>query len=97
MTSLQYHLLGRSGPSLRARARDDDVRPDWGWGADLDESRRIFDRFVEVGGNFVDTASNYTDGSSEEFVGELVKGDRDRFVVATKYTLARSGRPERGR
>ena len=71
--------------------------PDWGWGADLDESRRIFDRFVEVGGNFVDTASNYTDGSSEEFVGELVKGDRDRFVVATKYTLSRSRRPERGR
>jgi aryl-alcohol dehydrogenase-like predicted oxidoreductase len=62
--------------------------PDWGWGADLDESRRIFDRFVEVGGNFVDTASNYTDGSSESFVGQLVQDRRERFVIATKYTLS---------
>ena len=61
---------------------------DWGWGADLDESRRIFERYVEAGGNFVDTASNYTDGSSERFVGELVRDNRERFVIATKYTLS---------
>jgi aryl-alcohol dehydrogenase-like predicted oxidoreductase len=61
---------------------------DWGWGADLDESRRIFERFADAGGNFVDTASNYTEGSSERFVGELVQGRRDRFVLATKYTLS---------
>ena len=61
---------------------------DWGWGADLGASRRILDRFVEVGGNFVDTASNYTDGSSEEIVGQLTAHDRDRFVIATKYTLS---------
>jgi len=62
--------------------------PDWGWGADLDQSRAIFNRFVEAGGNFIDTASNYTDGTSERYVGELVAGDRDRFVIATKYTLS---------
>jgi aryl-alcohol dehydrogenase-like predicted oxidoreductase len=89
MTSLRYHLLGRSGLRVSELALGTmTFGTAWGWGADLDESRRIFARFVEVGGNFVDTASNYTDGSSEEFVGELVKADRERFVVATKYTLS---------
>lgn len=61
---------------------------DWGWGADFDESRRIFERYLEAGGNLVDTASNYTDGSSERFVGELVGAERERFVIATKHTLS---------
>ncbi len=42
---------------------------------------------VDSGGNFVDTASNYTDGESEEQLGELMVGRRDRIVLATKYTL----------
>jgi len=89
MTPLRYHLLGRSGLRVSELALGTmTFGPDWGWGADLDESRRIFDRFVEVGGNFVDTASNYTDGSSESFVGELVRDRRERFVIATKYTLS---------
>ena len=89
MTSLRYHLLGRSGLRVSELALETmTFGTDWGWGADLDESRRILARFVEVGGNFVDTASNYTDGSSEEFVGELTRADRDRFVLATKYTLS---------
>jgi len=53
----------------------------------MDGARRIFDAYVEAGGNFVDTACNYTDGESEEIVGELVRAERERFVVATKYTL----------
>ena len=59
----------------------------WGWGAALDESRRMLDLFVDRGGNFVDTASNYTDGESEEQLGELLAGRRERIVLATKYTL----------
>src|SRR6266540_7360584 len=62
---------------------------DWGWGASKEESRRIFDRYVEAGGNLVDTSNNYTEGTSERFVGEFVAGDRERFVVATKYSLSR--------
>jgi aryl-alcohol dehydrogenase-like predicted oxidoreductase len=64
---------------------------DWGWGAPKDESKRIFDLFAKEGGNFVDTANNYTNGSSETFIGEFVKGDRDHFVIATKYTLSERG------
>jgi aryl-alcohol dehydrogenase-like predicted oxidoreductase len=60
---------------------------DWGWGADHNESRKIFDRFADAGGTFIDTANLYTNGTSEKYVGEFIHGDRDHFVVATKYTL----------
>ena len=88
-TTLRLQVLGRSGLRVSELALGTmTFGPDWGWGADLDESRAIFRRYAEAGGNFIDTASNYTDGSSERFVGELVSGDRDRFVLATKYTLS---------
>ncbi len=88
-TTLGLQTLGRSGLRVSELALGTmTFGPDWGWGADLDESRAIFRRYAEAGGNFVDTASNYTDGTSERYVGELVAGDRDRFVLATKYTLS---------
>jgi len=60
---------------------------DWGWGASREESRAIFNAFQERGGNFIDTANGYTNGTSERIVGELIKDDRDRFVLATKYSF----------
>jgi aryl-alcohol dehydrogenase-like predicted oxidoreductase len=63
---------------------------DWGWGADEETCRTIFNQFAERGGNFVDTANTYTNGNSETFVGRFVKGRRDRFVLGTKYTLSTS-------
>ena len=51
------------------------------------DSIEILNRFIEVGGNFIDTANLYTNGSSERLVGEFVKGERDKWVVATKYTF----------
>lgn len=60
---------------------------DWGWGASREVSHQIFDAFAEAGGNFIDTANNYTNGTSESIVGECIHSDRERFVVATKYTL----------
>jgi aryl-alcohol dehydrogenase-like predicted oxidoreductase len=60
---------------------------DWGWGADKASSQKLFEQFAAAGGNFIDTASNYTNGSSERLVGEFIKSERDRYVVATKYTL----------
>jgi aryl-alcohol dehydrogenase-like predicted oxidoreductase len=61
---------------------------DWGWGADRHEARRIFDAYIDRGGNFIDTANNYTNGSSEQFLGAFGVGKRDRLIVATKYTIA---------
>src|SRR5215208_6669221 len=95
---MDYQLLGRSGLRVSQIALGTmTFGPDWGWGADESESRRIFARFSEAGGTFVDTASNYTDGSSERIVGQCIAGDRDRFVVATKYSLSLdSGDPNAG-
>lgn len=60
---------------------------DWGWGASKEESSAIFDCYVERGGNFIDTANGYTNGTSEKIIGELIKSDRDRFVLGTKYSF----------
>jgi len=60
-----------------------------GVGAPLEECRRIVDAYSEAGGNVVDTAINYRAGASEEILGELLVGRRDRFVLATKYTVSR--------
>ncbi|MBB1258101.1 aldo/keto reductase [Streptomyces alkaliterrae] len=59
----------------------------WGGGASREEARKIFDRFAEAGGTFVDTADNYQIGESEKLLGEFLLTDRDHFVVATKFTL----------
>jgi aryl-alcohol dehydrogenase-like predicted oxidoreductase len=59
---------------------------DWGWGSSAKESRAVFDAFVEAGGNFIDTADVYTGGTSERLLGEFIASDRDRYVVATKFT-----------
>ncbi len=60
-----------------------------GVGAPMEECRRIVDAYSDAGGNVVDTAINYRGGASEEFLGELLAGRRDRFVLATKYTVSR--------
>jgi aryl-alcohol dehydrogenase-like predicted oxidoreductase len=65
-----------------------------GVGAPPEECRRILDAYADAGGNVVDTASNYRGGASEEILGELLQGRRDRFVLSTKYTVSRdSGDP----
>lgn len=67
---------------------------EWGWGADQQESKKIFDTYANAGGNFLDTANRYTEGSSERFLGDFIAADRDHFVVATKYALKdRNGDP----
>jgi len=93
-----YRLLGRSGLRVSPLALGGmTFGTDWGWGSDGDETRRIFDTYVERGGNFVDTANFYTNGSSEKLIGEMSQGRRDRLVIATKYTLAmQPGDPNSG-
>jgi aryl-alcohol dehydrogenase-like predicted oxidoreductase len=87
---MNYKLLGKSGLRVSELALGTmGFGQDWGWGQSLDESKAIFDAYVNAGGNFIDTAINYTNGSSEKFVGELTESDREHFVIATKYTLAR--------
>jgi aryl-alcohol dehydrogenase-like predicted oxidoreductase len=90
---MRYQLLGRSGLRVsQACLGAMTFGQDWGWGASKEDSRKVFDAFAAAGGNFIDTAINYTNGTSESYVGEFLRGQRERFVLATKYTLTR--RPE---
>jgi aryl-alcohol dehydrogenase-like predicted oxidoreductase len=85
---MRLKLLGRSGLRVSEMALGTmTFGTDWGWGSDKAESKRVFDAYVEAGGNFIDTANRYTFGTSERYVGEFIRGDRDRFCVATKFTI----------
>jgi aryl-alcohol dehydrogenase-like predicted oxidoreductase len=92
---MRYKLLGRSGLRVSELALGAmTFGTEWGFGVGQKESRRMFDAFAEAGGNFLDTANAYTDGTSEKYVGEFIAPDREHWVVATKYTMAtRPGDP----
>lgn len=95
---MRYRILGRSGLRVSELCLGTmTFGDDWGWGADREESGRIFAAYAAAGGNFVDTANNYTDGTSETLVGELAEPEREQFVLATKYTLStRAADPNSG-
>ena len=85
---MRYKLLGKSGLRVSELALGTmTFGEDWGFGADKEESRKIFNAFTEAGGNFIDTAINYTNGTSEAYLGEFIQSSREKYVVATKYSL----------
>ncbi len=85
-----YVTLGRSGLRvsplcLGAMTFGEDL----GWGSSVEESQQIIDRFIELGGNFIDTANFYTKSHSEKIIGDHVgrhPARRDRLVIATKFS-----------
>ena len=85
----RYVTLGRSGLRvspfcLGAMTFGDD----WGWGADVETSEAVLSRYLERGGNFVDTANAYTKGHSEKIIGDYLRTRhlrRDQLVLATKF------------
>jgi aryl-alcohol dehydrogenase-like predicted oxidoreductase len=86
---MRYRLLGRSGLKVSEICLGTmTFGEDWGFGASREESKKQFEVFAKAGGNFIDTANVYTKGSSERFLGEFVREDRERFVIATKYSIA---------
>ena len=85
---MRYKLLGRSGLRVSELCLGTmTFGEEWGWGSSKGESRKVFDAYVEAGGNFLDTANRYTEGTSEKYLGEFVASDREHFVIASKYTL----------
>lgn len=85
---MRYKLLGKSGLRVSELALGTmTFGEDWGFGASKEESQRIFNAFTEAGGNFIDTAVNYTNGTSEAYLGEFIQSKREQYVVATKYSL----------
>ena len=87
---MRYKLLGNSGLRVSELCLGTmTFGEDWGWGASREESRGIYQAFLDAGGNFIDTANVYTNGSSEALLGEFMGGERQRIVLATKYTCSR--------
>lgn len=84
-----YVTLGRSGLAVSPFCLGAmTFGEDWGWGASVAESKALIDRYLEAGGNFIDTANFYTKGHSEAILGEHVGQDpakRRRLVLATKF------------
>jgi aryl-alcohol dehydrogenase-like predicted oxidoreductase len=95
-----YYLLGRSGLRVSRLALGTmTFGTEWGWGADEDAARQLFNTYVDAGGNFIDTADLYTNGTSETWLGKFIADCnlRDRIVIATKFTYnAEPGNPNAG-
>ena len=89
---MRYRLLGHSGLRVSEAALGTMTFGDeWGWGSAKDEARKVYDAFRKAGGNFIDTANFYTNGTSESFLGEFMKDHRQSVVMATKYSNAAPG------
>lgn len=85
----RYYTLGRSGLRVsRLCLGTMTFGTEWGWGSDEDTARQLFNRYVDAGGNFIDTADLYTNGTSEAWIGKFVaeRHLRDRVVIATKFS-----------
>jgi aryl-alcohol dehydrogenase-like predicted oxidoreductase len=89
MTLRDYVSLGRSGVRVSPLCLGAmTFGEDWGWGSGVEESKQILDRYIDLGGNFIDTANGYTKGHSEAIIGKHIgrhASRRDRLVIATKF------------
>jgi aryl-alcohol dehydrogenase-like predicted oxidoreductase len=96
----EYVTLGRTGLRVSPLCLGAmTFGTEWGFGAEEKPSKEMFDRYIDAGGNFIDTADGYTNGHSEELVGKFVTDRklRDRAVIATKFTFgAEAGNPNAG-
>src|SRR6267143_870876 len=91
-TIMKYRLLGKSGLRVSEAALGTMTFGDeWGWGSPKAEAQKVYETYRVAGGNFIDTANFYTNGTSERFMGEFVQGNRESLVLATKYSNAAPG------
>lgn len=100
MTINHYYTLGRSGLRVSRLALGAmTFGEEWGWGASEETAKQLFNTYVDAGGNFIDTADLYTNGTSESLLGKFIaeRNLRDRIVLATKFTFnGESGNPNAG-
>jgi aryl-alcohol dehydrogenase-like predicted oxidoreductase len=95
-----YVTLGRSGLRVSPLCLGTmTFGTEWGWGSEEETASAVFDRYIDAGGNFIDTADGYTEGQSEQLLGRFIseRGLRDRVVLATKFTFnGEPGNPNAG-
>jgi len=95
----EYVTLGRSGLRVSPLALGTMTFGNDRWGSDDAEAKRIFDRYLEQGGNFLDVADVYEEGKSEEVLGRFIADGNlhDKLVIATKFTFnPQQGNPNAG-
>jgi aryl-alcohol dehydrogenase-like predicted oxidoreductase len=91
-TIMKYRLLGKSGLRVSETSLGTlTFGEDWGWRSPKAEAQKVYETYREAGGNFIDTANFYTNGTSERFLGEFIQGHRESVVLATKYSNAAPG------
>lgn len=85
---MRYTVFGQTGLRVSSLALGTgNFGTGWGYGAERDDARKIFDAYREAGGNFIDTANQYQFGQSETLVGEFIAAERADILLATKYSL----------
>ena len=90
---MRYKLLGRSGLRVSELCLGAmTFGEDWGWGAPKEECKKIFDAFVEAGGNSIDTANYYTNGTSEKRRSCLPRSTPSTRARRTRTVGAATGR-----
>lgn len=93
---MSYRLLGPAGIKVSSLCLGTmNFGNEERWGCDEKASRDIIERYLEAGGNFVDTANVYSGGRSEEIVGRALKGRREDVVLATKGYFSTGPGPNR--
>src|ERR1700686_2345748 len=89
---MRYRLLGNSGLRVSEAALGAmTFGEERGWGSPKDEARKVYDAFREAGGNFIDTANSYTNGTSESCSGR--RSERGR-QSSKEYDAGRGSEPE---
>jgi len=91
---MNYHQLGRSGLLVSSLGLGTMIFGEESErGTPPAEAQRIIDRYLDAGGNFLDTANVYASGRSEEIIGQAIKGKRDELIVATKARFSSQNGP----
>jgi len=86
---MQLRTLGRNGLSVSALGLGCMGMSDFYAGRDDAESLATIHRYLDLGGNFLDTADMYGPFTNEQLVGKAIKGRRDKLVIATKFGIVR--------
>lgn len=91
---MKYRSLGRSGVLVSELCLGAMIFGEEGSrGTPAVEAQRMIDRFVDAGGNHIDTADVYAGGRSEEIVGQALQGKRQHVILASKVRFATGNGP----